>query len=97
MGLRQQKLKKEHSILGQGKGLLEEMAKAPGVTRVIPGRIKAGKGPARGLYCTVQYRTESGFKLLLHTGSVQEVFLVCSDPDATEAWLGQHLPKPRQE
>lgn len=97
MGLRQQKLKKEHSILGPGRGLLEEIAKAPGVTRVIPGRIKAGKGPARGLYCNVQYRTDSGFKLLLHTGSVQEVFLVCSDPVATEAWLAEHLPRPRHE
>ena len=95
MGLRHQKLKKEHSILGPGLELLEQMAKAPGVTRVIPGRIKAGRGPARGLYCTVQYRTESGFKLLLHTGSVQEVFLVCSDPAATQAWLEQNLPRPR--
>ena len=97
MGLRQQKLKKEHSILGGGRELLESIAKAPGVTRVIPGRIKAGKGPARGLYCTVQYRTEAGFKLLLHTGSVQEVFLVCSDPDATGAWLRDNLPQPRSE
>jgi len=97
MGLRQQKLKKEHSILGQGRALLEEMAKAPGVTRVIPGRIKAGHGPARGLYCTVQYPTESGYKLLLHTGSVQEVFLVCSDPAATGRWLEAHLPRPREE
>jgi hypothetical protein len=96
MGYRQQKVKKEHSILSQGKGLLEAIAKAPGVTRVIPGRIKAGH-VSRGLYCTLQYRTEAGFKLLMHTGSTQEVFVVSQDPDATEAWLRANLPQQRPE
>ena len=94
MGYRQQKVKKEHSILGRGKALLEEIAKAPGVTRVIPGRIKAGRA-SRGLYCTLQYRTDSGFKLLLHTGSTQEVFVVSDNPEETEAWLREHLPQQR--
>ncbi len=96
MGYRQQKVKKEHSILAQGKPLLEEIAKAPGVTRVIPGRIKAGHA-SRGLYCTLQYRTEAGFKLLMHTGSTQEVFVVSDRPDETEAWLREHLPQQRPE
>jgi len=97
MGFRQQKLKKEHSILGQGRDLLEAIARAPGVTRVIPGRIKAGGAPVRGVYCTLQYRTEAGFKLLLHTGSTQEVFVISGDPLATEAWLRENLPQQRPQ
>lgn len=96
MGFRRQKLKQEHSILGQGKALLAEIAAAPGVTRVIPGRIKASRAPVPGVYCTLQYRTGAGFKLLLHTGATQEVFVVSDDPDATAAWLTTHLPaRPR--
>ncbi len=96
MGYRQQKVKKEHAILGPARALLEEIARAPGVSRVIPGRIKAGRG-SHGLYCTLQYRTEAGFKLLLHTGSTQEVFVVSDQPEETEAWLREHLPGPRQD
>lgn len=92
MGFRDQKVKKEHSILSKGMPVLEALAKAPGVTRVIPGRISRGRGGSK-LYFTVQYRTESGFKLILHTASTQEIFVVTNDPDATEKWLTEFLPK----
>lgn len=95
MGFRGQKVKKEHTILGQGKALLSEIARAPGVTRVIPGRIKAGGAPLKGFYCTLQYRTDAGFKLLMHAGATQEVFVVSTSPDETEAWLREHLPQDR--
>lgn len=94
MGFRQQKLKKEHAIVGAALGFLEELARAPGVDRVIPGRIR--KGAAAGpMYCTLQYRTPDGFKLLIHTGATQEVFVVSGDPDATQAWLRDHMPRRR--
>lgn len=81
--------------MGAALGFLEELARAPGVDRVIPGRIR--KGAASGpMYCTLQYRTRDGFKLLVHTGATQEVFVVCGDPDATQAWLGEHMPGRRE-
>lgn len=94
MGFRQQRLKKEHSILGAALPFLEELARAPGVHRVIPGRIR--KGAAAGpMYCTLQYPTPDGFKLLVHTGSTQEVFVVSSDPDESRRWLEANMPRRR--
>ena len=92
-GFRSQRVKKEHAILPAARPFLEELARAPGVVRVIPGRIKRGQG-GRGFYVTVQYPTESGFKLLLHTANVQEAFVVTRDPEATLAWLEGHMPRP---
>lgn len=95
MGFRQQRLKKEHSIVGPARAFLEELARAPGVDRVIPGRIR--KGAAAGpMYCTLQYRTPDGFKLLVHTGATQEVFVVSSDPDRTAPWLEANMPRRRE-
>lgn len=92
-GFRSQKVKKEHSILPAALPFLEELGRAPGVVRVIPGRIKRGRG-GRGFYVTVQYPTESGLKLLLHTANVQEAFVVTKDQQATTAWLDAHMPRP---
>jgi len=57
------------------------------VTRIVPGRIRVrrGKGPM-GL--KVQYPTAAGLKCLYGgLGTVQEVFLICSDAKAAGGWL----------
>jgi hypothetical protein len=54
----------------------------------VPGRIsvRRGKGSAGGL--KVQYPTGAGLKCLYTgTGTVQEVFLICSDAAAAQRWL----------
>ncbi len=59
----------------------------PAVSRIVPGRItrRRGTGPAK---LTVQYATDTGVKCLwLISGTVQEVFIVSSDPTATVQWL----------
>lgn len=92
MGYRSQRVKQEHAILPGGRDFLRALAAAPGVRRVIPGRIYPSRS-TRGFYVTLQYRTESGFKLLMHQGATQEVFVVSEDPPATETWLREHLPR----
>ena len=59
----------------------------PHVTRIVPGRIKVRRGKTPASF-KVQYPTESGLKCLYTgTGTVQEVFLICSDTAAAQAWL----------
>jgi hypothetical protein len=57
------------------------------VTRIVPGRIKVRRGRTPASF-KVQYPTDAGLKCLYTgTGTVQEVFLICSDSDAARAWL----------
>ena len=59
----------------------------PHVSRIVPGRIKVRRGKTRPQF-KVQYPTEAGLKCLYTgTGTVQEVFLICSDSGATKTWL----------
>ena len=59
----------------------------PHVTRIVPGRIKVRRGKTPPSF-KVQYPTESGLKCLFTgTGTVQEVFLICSDEAAAGKWL----------
>lgn len=58
------------------------------VSRIVPGRIKVRKGNSRGF--KLQYPTDAGLKCLYSApGTVQEVFLVCTDQDAARLWLEQ--------
>jgi len=86
------KIKKQHGrILG-----LDGLCKAivdgcPFVDRIIPGRISTRKGNS-GTTFRVQYPTESGLKCLYTApGTVQEVFLICSDAAAAQEWLVAEL------
>ena len=55
------------------------------------GRIKVRRGKTPPNF-KVQYETDSGLKCLYTgTGTVQEVFLICSDANAAREWLKDNL------
>ena len=57
--------------------LLEQVAKVPGVQRIIPGVIFPAPSPNKKPFIRVQRGTPSGLKLLAHNDEcIQEVFLV---------------------
>ncbi len=68
--------------------ILDRIVKnCPHVSRIVPGRIKVRRGKTPPGF-KVQYPTPAGLKCLYTaTGTVQEVFLICSDPEAARAWL----------
>ena len=82
------RIKRQHGRVGGLDEILDRIVKhCPHVTRIVPGRIKVRRGKTPpGL--KVQYPTESGLKCLYNgTGTVQEVFVVSSDPKAAKRWL----------
>ena len=57
------------------------------MSRIVPGRIRVRRGKTPPSF-KVQYPTQAGLKCLYTgTGTVQEVFLICSDQAAAQAWL----------
>ena len=82
------RIKRQHGRVGGLDKILDRIiADCPHVSRIVPGRIKVrrGKTPAN---LKVQYATDSGLKCLYTaTGTVQEVFLICSDEPAARRWL----------
>ncbi|MEM8872935.1 MAG: DUF2103 domain-containing protein [Planctomycetota bacterium] len=85
------KVKREH---GRVRGLDEVCDRivrdCPHVDRIVPGRIsrKRGGGPAK---FKVQYPTDAGLKCQYSIErSVQEVFLICNDEQAAQAWLTEN-------
>src|SRR5438067_12704032 len=82
------RIKRQHGRIPGLDDLLNQIVKnCPHVTRIVPGRIKVrrGKTPAS---LKIQYPTEAGLKCLYAgTGTVQEVFLICADSEATTKWL----------
>lgn len=88
------KIKREHSRVGGLDEILERMlAEAPGVSRIVPGRIKTRRGKTPPGF-KVQYETTTGLKCLYTgTGTVQEVFVVTSDPHAAHEWVERELGK----
>lgn len=78
---RQNKVKREHSIVEGLLPILERIASTPGVQSVTPGRISPRSRPGSpGI--RFQYPTESGLKLLARSNvAVQEVFVVTDEPD----------------
>ena len=82
------KVKREHGRVGGLDKLLDRIiAGCPHVTRIVPGRIKVRRGKTPPSF-KVQYVLPSGLKCLFTgTGTVQEVFIVSSTPQAAQAWL----------
>ncbi|ASJ09718.1 hypothetical protein A3L11_01745 [Thermococcus siculi] len=73
-------VKREHHFLKGLEKPLEDIARIPGVKKVIPGRIYASD--SRGFEIRVSRETQTGLKLIAKSdGSVQEVFLVVSKAD----------------
>ena len=83
------RIKRQHGRVGGLDEILDRIVKqCPHVSRIVPGRIKVRRGKTPPSF-KVQYATDkSGLKCLFTgTGTVQEVFLICSDADAAKAWL----------
>ena len=82
------RIKRQHGRVGGLDAILDRIIKnCPHVTRIVPGRIKVRRGKTPPSF-KVQYPTESGLKCLYTgTGTVQEVFLICTDAQATKQWL----------
>jgi hypothetical protein len=93
------RIKRQHGRVGGLDALLDDIVKnCPHVTRIIPGRIKRRRGKTAPNF-KVQYPTEAGLKCLYTgTGTVQEVFLICSDTDAAKKWLiAEELVEPTSD
>lgn len=84
---RQNKIKREHTIVPGILPYLEAVAAHPDVHAITPGRIKRRVGnDIIGL--KVQYETDTGLKLLaLSNRAVQEVFVVTDEPQRVLAAL----------
>jgi hypothetical protein len=82
------KVKRQHGRVGGLDEVLDLIIKrCPHVTRIVPGRIKVRRGKTPSSF-KVQYPTDAGLKCLYTgTGTVQEVFLVCSDAGAARQWM----------
>jgi hypothetical protein len=82
------RIKRQHGRIHGLDDLLNHIVKnCPHVTRIIPGRIKTRRGKTPPSF-KIQYPTDAGLKCLYtSTGTVQEVFLICSDADAAKKWL----------
>ena len=82
------RIKRQHGRVGGLDELLDYIIKhCPHVSRIVPGRIKVRRGKTPPNF-KIQYPTEAGLKCLYTgTGTVQEVFLICSDADKAVAWL----------
>ena len=82
------RIKRQHGRVGGLDAILDRIIKnCPYVSRIVPGRIKVRRGKTPPSF-RVQYPTSAGLKCLYNgTGTVQEVFLICSDADAAKKWL----------
>jgi len=85
------RIKRQHGRVAGLDPILDRLVQqCPYVSRIVPGRIKVrrGKGPPT---FKVQYPTPAGLKCLYtSTGTVQEVFLICTDAVAAQTWLQAH-------
>jgi hypothetical protein len=82
------KVKRQHGRVGGLDEILDRIIKqCPHVTRIVPGRIRVRRGKTPPSF-KIQYPTPAGIKCLYTgTGTVQEVFLICSDIAAATSWL----------
>lgn len=82
------RIKRQHGRVGGLDALLDALVRdCPFVTRIVPGRISRRRGKTPPGF-KIQYPTDAGLKCLYSgTGTVQEVFLICSDGGKTQAWL----------
>jgi len=82
------RIKRQHGRVGGLDDLLNRIVRdCPHVSRIVPGRIKVRRGKTPASF-KIQYPTQAGLKCLFTgTGTVQEVFLICSDMEGAKAWL----------
>ena len=82
------RVKRQHGRVGGLDVILDRIVKqCPHVSRIVPGRIKVRRGKTPSGF-KIQYPTESGLKCLYTgTGTVQEVFLICTDATKAVGWL----------
>jgi hypothetical protein len=82
------RIKRQHSRVGGLDEILNFIVKnCPHVSRIVPGRIKVRRGKTPASF-KIQYPTDAGLKCLYTgTGTVQEVFLICSDSKKASEWL----------
>ena len=85
------RIKRQHGRVGGLDAILDRVVKnCPYVSRIVPGRIKVRRGKTPPSF-KIQYPTPAGLKCLYTgTGTVQEVFLICSDSDAATKWLTEN-------
>jgi hypothetical protein len=85
------RIKRQHGRVEGLDAILDRIVKqCPFVSRIVPGRIKVRRGNgSRKL--KLQYQTTAGLKCLyLGAGTVQEVFVICSDGAGAIQWLKDH-------
>jgi hypothetical protein len=84
------RIKRQHGRVGGLDAILNRIVRdCPHVSRIVPGRIKVRRGKTPPSF-KVQYPTGAGLKCLFTgTGTVQEVFLICTDAAAAREWLVQ--------
>jgi hypothetical protein len=82
------RIKRQHGRVGGLDELLDAIIKrCPHVSRIVPGRITVRRGKTPHGF-KIQYPTPAGLKCLYTgTGTIQEVFLICSDIDGAVTWL----------
>ena len=82
------KIKRQHGrVKGLDEILTQIVKECKLVSRIVPGRIHVRKGVGAPSF-KIQYPTAAGLKCIYTApGTVQEVFLICSDPQAVSDWL----------
>ncbi|MCC6425091.1 MAG: hypothetical protein IT447_16580 [Phycisphaerales bacterium] len=82
------RIKRQHGRVGGLDSLLNQIIRqCPHVSRIVPGRIKVRRGHTPSNF-KIQYPTDAGLKCLYTaTGTVQEVFLICSNTTEARKWL----------
>ena len=82
------RIKRQHGRVGGLDEILDRIVKnCPFVSRIVPGRIKVRRGKTPPSF-KIQYPTPAGLKCLYTgTGTVQEVFLICSNANEAKKWL----------
>lgn len=82
------RIKRQHGRVGGLDSLLNQIIRnCPHVSRIVPGRIKVRRGHTPPSF-KIQYPTDAGLKCLFTaTGTVQEVFLICSNAVEARKWL----------
>jgi hypothetical protein len=82
------RIKRKHGRVGGLDAILDRIVRdCPFVSRIVPGRIKVRRGKTPPGF-KVQYLTPDGLKCQFNgTGTVQEVFIICTDNLAARQWL----------
>ena len=87
-GMKFGRIKRQHGRVGGLDEILDRIVReCPHISRIVPGRIKVRRGRTPPSF-KIQYPTPAGLKCLYTgTGTVQEVFLICSDVEQAKSWL----------